>query len=189
MQENVRRLIIPTREKSETQEPPGNEPSTCALPVAREPAAAQAAKQTGSVSVDLSGDDFATLKRILSTLSADGGSSDDAADSPRRRVAEIMFNMRKSRSGLFPASMFNEPAWDMLMALYVAHEVSAAADLARSTNTPITTAMRWIEYLEAHKLIVREASSADRRAHLIRLTDLGRSNMDALFSDVIAQWP
>lgn len=181
MQENIRRLVIPARRGPEriavAADLPGSAPADAAPP-------------DGHVRVDVPEGDFAALKRILASLAdCDRAEQSEEPASAARRVAEIMFNMRQERSRLFPASMFNEPAWDMLMALYVAHEVSAAADLARVTQTPITTAMRWIEYLESHKLIVRESSAADRRAHMVRLTDQARSSMDALFSGVVERWP
>ena len=107
-----------------------------------------------SISVELDSDDFLALKRILSSLTdvEPGGTSDEDS---ARRVARLLFDMRRVRSELFPASMFNEPAWDMLIALYIAPRAPALKDLARATDTPLSTAVRWLEYLENHSLVVR----------------------------------
>jgi len=129
------------------------------------------------------------LKRIVASLAnEDGQSGEPGENEASREIARILFEMRNLRMKLFPASMFNEPAWDMLVALFIEREVSAAADLARLTNTPVSTAMRWIEYLEKHKLIIRELSPGDRRSHVIRLTDQARNNLQTLFSDMVGKW-
>lgn len=145
--------------------------------------------QSRAVSVELDADDFKALKRVLAALADEHPVSESATADDAKCIAEIMFEMRNSRARLFPASMFNEPAWDMLLALFVAHEAPAAADLARWTSTPVSTAMRWIEYLETHKLIIREFRTEDRRAHRIRLTDEAREIMQSLFSEVARKLP
>jgi DNA-binding MarR family transcriptional regulator len=142
-----------------------------------------------TVRLELASSDFDALKRILASLANDDAKSSELCeDEASREIARIIFEMRNLRMRLFPASMFNEPAWDMLVALYIEREVSAAADLARLTSTPVSTAMRWIEYLESHKLVTRESSPGDRRSHIIRLTDQARSNMKTLFTDVVGKW-
>lgn len=143
----------------------------------------------GQVKIELGPGDAAVLKRILESLE-DGSSGATHAldDGSEKLVAEIMFEARRDRARLFPPSMFSEPAWDMLLALYIANEVTVAADLARRTATPITTAMRWIQYLESHRLIVRESCSADRRSHTIRLTEQARTNMRIVLSEMVEKW-
>jgi DNA-binding MarR family transcriptional regulator len=134
-----------------------------------------------AVFLELGPTDAAALKRVLLALS--GGAEDETQSGDcGRRIAEAMFEVRKARSRIFPASMFNEPAWDMLLALYLADDAPAAADLARWTNTPLTTATRWITYLEVHKLITREACPVDKRVQRVRLTDLARGKLKLLYS-------
>ncbi len=145
---------------------------------------------TGPVKIDLGPGDVAALKRILQTLAKDlpdnGISSDGKAE---KEIAQLLFNLRRARAHLFPPSMFGEAAWDMLIALYISDQSPAAADLARWTSTPLTTAMRWIAYLEDHDLIERQSSVEDRRAHKIRLTGHAHANMQKLFSDLLDQYP
>lgn len=141
-----------------------------------------------SISVDLDPDDFLALKRILSSL-ADVDREEAADEDSARYVARLMFDMRRVRSELFPASMFNEPAWDMLIALYIAPRAPALTDLARATDTPLSTAVRWLEYLENHSLVVREGCPTDRRSYSISLTDNARASLRALFSKVVSKLP
>lgn len=104
-----------------------------------------------------------------------------------RRLAESLYKRRVSRGRFFDKNMFGEPAWDMLLALYIA-EMSrienSVTQIASYTNGPATTALRWIDYLETRQLIVRTCHATDRRRQLVKLTDKARSQMDAYFRAV-----
>lgn len=99
-------------------------------------------------------------------------------------AARAIFFERKRRTQYFSPSMFGEPAWDMLLALYI-------SDLAGSQQTvgkligwvgePQTTALRWIDYLEMERLIVRTPAATDRRIVHLGLTDKGRAALDDYF--------
>jgi DNA-binding MarR family transcriptional regulator len=144
----------------------------------------------GSVRLELDATDAAALRRILASLSGDiAAPRSSGHGEPEKALARLLFETRKSRARLFPPSMFNEPAWDMLVALYIMDEAPAATDLAKLTNTPLTTAMRWIVYLEVHKLIIREPCAEDRRVQKIRLTEQARSNLQTLLSELVASLP
>ena len=148
-----------------------------------------AANGARPVSIELGATEVAALKRVLEIFRArvlEPGAVDES--DARKVAAQIMFETRQARSRLFPASMFSDPAWDMLIALYIADQAPAAADLARSISASVTTAMRWIEILEAHKFIVREQSPTDRRAHTIRLSEQARNNLDSLLSEAVGKW-
>ena len=148
------------------------------------------AKEARPVSIELGAAEVAALKRVLESFE-DGHSEPEAVreSDARKLAARIMFETRKARSRLFPASMFSDPAWDMLIALYIADQAPAAADLARSISASVTTTMRWIEILETHKLIVRERSPTDRRAHTIQLSQQARNSLDTLLSEAVSKWP
>lgn len=99
--------------------------------------------------------------------------------------AREMFVNRERRLQNFSRAMFGEPAWDMLLALYVTEPSSARLTVSRLvtfSGAPPTTALRWIDYLEKDRLIMRRANPLDRRISLIELSDKGRSALDAYFS-------
>jgi DNA-binding MarR family transcriptional regulator len=147
------------------------------------------AAAAGPVTIDLAESDIAALKRILSSLAKEAPHAKVSGDGrAEKEIAQMIFDFRMARTQLFPASMFGEPAWDMMMALYIANQAPAAADLARWTNTPLSTAMRWIAYLEGHDLVVRETSAEDRRVQTIRLTSEARISMERLFADFLGKW-
>jgi DNA-binding MarR family transcriptional regulator len=49
-------------------------------------------------------------------------------------------------------------------------------------DEPLTSALRWINYLEKERLISREPHPRDRRAVLIAITEKGRQKLDDYFS-------
>jgi DNA-binding MarR family transcriptional regulator len=141
------------------------------------------------VRLELRPADLAALKRILKSVEdSKGGVGDPPSRQKDKIAAQIILKARQERASIFPPSMFSEPAWDMLLALFIAGEVPAAADLARLAGTPPTTAWRWVKYLEDHNLVERVSNAADRRTHTIRLTDQARTDLQRLFSEVARKW-
>lgn len=89
--------------------------------------------------------------------------------------------MRRRRAEYFSRAMFGEPAWDMLLVLYIADFVGARqtiSKLADWIDTPLTTAIRWAAYLEKERLIGRQPHPHDRRVVFVNLLDRGRDLMD-----------
>lgn len=105
-----------------------------------------------------------------------------------RAIAKLVMTARKARSKLFPRSMFSEPAWDILLLLYRDEEASLA-DLARSADTPRSTAGRWIDFLEADGLVSRDRCGEDRGADRIRITGKAREGLQGFFSALAGNWP
>jgi len=142
----------------------------------------------GRDSISIGRSDLAALKKIVAALEESAAAESDQALTPdESSVAHLIMETRRIRAQIFPSSMFKEVAWDMLIALYVANEARSLSDLARWTDTPTSTAMRWIEYLEGHNLTAREDSPDDSRAYRIRLTDSARAKMKSLFGQVAKQ--
>lgn len=86
--------------------------------------------------------------------------------------------------------MFGEPAWDLLLALFVNEldpEASTVSNLAMDAGIPITTALRWMDYLKEKRLIERQRSSRDRRVSTIILSRAGREAIESYFADVLAK--
>lgn len=148
-----------------------------------------------SAGVTLTADDVRDAVRLLELL-VDGGAK--IARSPEKETARasglaaarLSMASRNDRSKFFPRAMFGEPAWDLLLALY-AHQGRSHAltisNLANIAQTPVTTALRWIDYLDEKGLVLRERSNIDRRASEIRLSDDGRARLDRYFLDMIAR--
>jgi len=100
-----------------------------------------------------------------------------------RRAANAL-KARQLRTSIFRQPIFGEPAWDMLVALYLAdieQRPVTASGLADWAQCPKTTALRWQHVLEDRQFISRTANPLDARMHLISLTQLGREALDEFF--------
>ncbi len=102
-------------------------------------------------------------------------------------LAKALFISRKQRSSFFKTSMFGEPAWDMLLGLFITEGTQrrqTIGGLAELAGAPMSTSLRWIDYLEQAKLIARASSPTDKRIVFIELTDIAREALHNYFSSV-----
>jgi len=103
-------------------------------------------------------------------------------------IADMVMAARTARSRLFPRFMFGEPAWDVLLLLYRDGNLSVA-DLARSSDTPLSTTGRWIDSLEDHELVKRMRCGDDRGEDRIELSDRARGGLQSFLSALAGNWP
>ena len=89
----------------------------------------------------------------------------------------IIAERRVERYQYLPAEMFGEPAWDMLLDLYLASgdgksiSVSSACIASRA---PATTALRWLRRMEQLGLVARVNDDSDRRRVYVTITDAAK---------------
>lgn len=121
--------------------------------------------------------DVAPLRNVL---------AESAARAPYERIAAVRRTIaaRADRRRVFSASLFSDPAWDMLLELYVAslaqRRLIFSRLIERSGVAP-TTASRWVTVLEKEGLVERSSDRLDSRLVLLILTDAGRNAMDNYF--------
>lgn len=94
--------------------------------------------------------------------------------------AESMIRIRRGRERLFCRAMLGEPAFDLLLCLYVrsGHKETSLTSLAVPAGIPYSSAIRWIRYLADKGLVDCSESGSDRRATCVQLTPSGRAVMD-----------
>ena len=95
--------------------------------------------------------------------------------------ATIVWRSRRLRGRYFDPAIFGEPAWDLLMLLYITSasgERQTPGKLATELNTPLTTVLRWIGYLEKERLVERDPHPTDRRTVFIKLLERGKLALD-----------
>ena len=143
--------------------------------------------------ISLREEDLLEAARVLGLLaSAIGRHGSDPAllppigDDPARDElitrARIVLNSRRVRGRYFSPSIFGEPAWDILLVLYitdVAGDRQTIGKLAEWISAPPSTVARWAGYLERERLIERHPHPTDRRIMFIRLSDKGRPGLDS----------
>lgn len=112
------------------------------------------------------------------------GIDDDGPDDERLvHKAKQLLAERRARSRFLPAELFHEPAWDMLLALFVAqHErqVMNVKTLVGHSEAPATTSQRWIDHLAKLQLIDRVVDMVDRRRIEVQLSQSGDAAMRGL---------
>ena len=102
----------------------------------------------------------------------------------RAAVAKRMYRERRLRDEFAPADLFAEPAWDMLLDLYIAHYRKrdvGVSSLCIAACVPGTTALRWISSMEEAGLFERSHDPSDRRRIFIRLSERARLALDGYF--------
>jgi DNA-binding MarR family transcriptional regulator len=106
--------------------------------------------------------------------------------SPRGKLiarAEAVFSERNRRTQHLSRAMFGEPAWDLLLCLYIMDGRRVTfGKLVNMIGEPMTTAVRWLDYLEKEHLIARRPDPSDRRMVCIELLDRGRDILDSYFA-------
>lgn len=92
----------------------------------------------------------------------------------RAKAVRRMLRQRRMREQYFPADLFADPAWDMLLDLYAARlerQPVSVSSLCIAAAVPATTALRWIKTMTDAGLFVREADPQDGRRIFIGLAD------------------
>jgi DNA-binding MarR family transcriptional regulator len=157
---------------------------------------AQLGKITPPDKVALSGRDFEDARRLLGLLAgrAEGdppGSSSRKPEPTRESLlhhARRILAGRRQRNAHFGCAMFGEPAWEMLLLLYIGLGSirMSAGGLAHAAGYSKTTTMRWVDYLEKEKLVRRDPHPNDQRTFFVALTDKGISLMEQYLSDTLS---
>lgn len=94
-----------------------------------------------------------------------------------RRVME----RRRMRSTFLPPEFFGEPAWDMLLDLFVADREAKRISISSAciaSGVAATTALRWLSRLEALDMVERNSDANDRRRIFVRITPQARQAID-----------
>lgn len=110
------------------------------------------------------------------------------------RLGEYVDRMRRlrlKRNEIIGAELFRDPAWDMLLDLFVSHErgeqVSMVA-LALASGVPQSTALRTIQRLEEKGMLIREGDPNDLRRSWVRAAPevlTGIATMAGLFAEAV----
>jgi DNA-binding MarR family transcriptional regulator len=95
-------------------------------------------------------------------------------------LATRIYEMRRQRTEFWPAELFGEPAWDIMLDLYIreceGREVNVTS-VCIASSVPQSTALRWVSLLESNGLIERRGAPHDFRVQYLRLTKDGSQRM------------
>ena len=94
---------------------------------------------------------------------------------------------RRARDDFFDASLFGEPAWDMLLALYLASAEQyrlTISNLVNESEATATTALRWICRFEQLGMLLRRQNPFDNRSHFVELRPEALEKMTILLENM-----
>lgn len=95
-------------------------------------------------------------------------------------VAKGIYKQRQKRSEQFGMNLTHEPAWDMLLDLFVERTAGKrvmTTSACIASNVPPTTALRYIKVLEQAGLVRRYADPSDSRVTYVEITQQGYRKM------------
>lgn len=134
-----------------------------------------------------SGDRLRHIRNEVDRLAAALREISDAEQIAPERSASItpaairqMIWERRERERFFEPDLFADPAWDMLLDLFLGElerRSICVSSLCIAAATPPTTALRWIGNMTDAGLLERYPDPGDRRRHFLRLSDKARGAM------------
>lgn len=103
-------------------------------------------------------------------------------------IAKALYRARRQRERYFGelATAFTEPAWDLMLDLYIARSEGRRVSIssaAIAADVPPTTALRWIAHLEQQGILRRESDPADRRRTWLSLVEEACHQMERYVRD------
>lgn len=100
----------------------------------------------------------------------------------RLTIALAWIGARRGRDRAFQnAGFFADPAWDILLDLFVSHvrgKRPTVGDVCLASTVSASTVLRWILVLEREGLVERCPDSDDKRRILVSLSAMGLSKME-----------
>ncbi|UVO50253.1 MarR family winged helix-turn-helix transcriptional regulator [Sphingomonas sp. SUN019] len=134
----------------------------------------------------------ASIKGMLKTVEAANGNG--TASAMRFEEARCLAAVKREialrrRRGLVFADapgLFAEPAWDILLSLYVARNEKrrcSVTSVAPSAGIPYTTLLRCLSVLASAELVSRSGDAVDRRRSNLDITDRGHDLIVRCFSE------
>lgn len=125
---------------------------------------------------------------LLRSRLAERPQETQAADAPPaglERAVQIEICNRALRSSFFDPAFFCDPAWDMLLDLFLQQSLGrrvCVSSLCIASCAPSSTALRWIRALEEADLVERSRDPTDGRRVFVRLTAGGHAKVAGYLS-------
>jgi len=106
-------------------------------------------------------------------------------------IAKLIIEDRKKRDNGFSASLFADPVWDTMLALFIAElegKPISVTSASLAAKVPMTTALRCMSMMEDSGLIIRKPAPFDRRSSNVSLTRSAYTNMIDYIENLAERW-
>jgi hypothetical protein len=162
------------------------------LRAARPEAAGLRERSDGPAMMSALSIEAARIAEALARLAADSGLPETLIPVEASTIRRLI-RLRRDRERFFPAELFADPAWDMLLDLAAARlegQRVSVSSLCIAAAVPTTTALRWVRTLSESGLFERHMDKSDMRRTWIGLSDAAAAGMLAWlqrFSDAFGR--
>ena len=131
---------------------------------------------------------------------AQGTKAEDPAQAPSEALPERavalgyarqLLALRQMRRDMLGADLFADPAWDLLLHLYLetsAGRQVAISGLCAAAKVRPTTGLRWINLLVEAGLLAKTDDPADARRVFLSFAPGGEERMDRLLAQAVAEY-
>lgn len=134
------------------------------------------------------------LSRLVEVLEGKGPLALPVPDVPATAkdiaaTLRMMIASRSQRGRYFPAEMFADPAWDILLDLTraeIENQQVSVSSVCIAASVPMSTALRWVKAMTEAGLLRRWTDPKDRRRDLIALTPATAGHMRDYLTAVYA---
>ncbi|MBV9840401.1 MAG: MarR family transcriptional regulator [Sphingomonadaceae bacterium] len=129
-------------------------------------------------------------ERVTNILAVADDALKDERRAYRHELAARLLAARRGRSRIFGDGLFSDPAWEMLLDLYVREArgvETGVSSLGLASGAPPSTALRWLTNLERRGLVERYRSQNDQRVRYVRLTRTALESFD-VYMDEASRW-
>lgn len=134
------------------------------------------------------------VSRIAGTLARLSGDADAQPRVARSDVPEVsaehvnaIIRARRLRDRFLPYELFADPAWDMMLDLLQAEILQqrvAVSSLCVAAAVPATTALRWLNTLVEHGIVLRQPDPMDGRRVFVELAPQASEALRRYFAEV-----
>ena len=100
-------------------------------------------------------------------------------------LAERITSIRQMRKQTLPSTLFGEPGWDMMLALYIASKHGqrlTVTNVCDASDAPSTTALRWLDRLVELDMVRRIPHPTDLRVIFIDLAPVAGELLETFLS-------
>ncbi|WP_444856295.1 hypothetical protein [Sphingosinicella sp.] len=119
---------------------------------------------------------FARIRDELDALQRRVAASTSAESASPLEIAYRLRHERAARDAILPAELSGEPAWALLLAIFVGGEEGrqpSQTALLRHLGLASATGIRWLERLESAELILARAPPTRKNGKIYGLSDKG----------------
>ena len=129
-------------------------------------------------------EDLRQISRLLGLLkeSAPASFAEMPPSTEARARHELVERRRRRRH--FPEGLFGEPAWEILLLLYIqrGNRRFTVTALAEALDLPQNTTGRWLKVLQKEGLVFRNPHRLDQRAIIAEISEGGEKAISEYFA-------